>query len=38
VEAIYFSVLGRRRVVLWTLVANGASFGFGMACWYVFSF
>jgi hypothetical protein len=36
VEAAYFALLRRRRALLWTLVANGASFGIGMGCWYFF--
>jgi hypothetical protein len=36
VEAFYFAALHRKSVVLWTLVANGASFSFGLVCWYFF--
>ncbi len=36
VEALYFAVLGRRRAGLWSLLANGASFGTGMLAWWLF--
>jgi hypothetical protein len=35
VEALYFAVLGRRRVLAWTLIANSSSFLFGLGCWYL---
>lgn len=31
-EALYFALVGYRRVVVWTLVANSASFSAGCAC------
>jgi hypothetical protein len=33
-EALYFALLHRRRSLRWALVANAASFSFGLGCWY----
>lgn len=36
VESLYFLSLGRSAALRWSAIANGASFGFGLACWFLF--